>query len=662
MIKSNISLAMEQYFDEDGLLAKSIGNFEPRTEQVEMACAVNEALLGKHHLAVEAGTGVGKSMAYLVPAIGNLAMLKAKILISTFTITLQQQLINKDIPALCAAMPQNFKAVLAKGRSNYLCLRRLQYTLSRSRGLFDEMSDEFEQLNNWAMQTRDGSLSDIPFIPSASAWDAVKSEHGNCPAARCRHFGDCFYRRARLALESADIIIANHALLFSDLVLRQENYSLLPDYNSIIIDEAHNIESVAQNHFGIDISNHRVNYLLNRLYNHRTKRGFLTYRKNVEKIVDAVESASKAAKKFFKNVQQFYEQNLDQTEGRCYKNFTENNLSGPIKVLRKHLTALAKETNDTDDKYEITRFSNLAAELVIDLEDFISQNKPEQVYWIEAGGAGRKTVRLKSAPLNVGTDVKRTLFDVYGSVVLTSATLSSDGGDDKSAAAGKSGFEFFAGRIGLENFKSLRLGSPFDYERQVTLYIEKDLPDPNSFDFPEAAAQKIKKYVAQTHGRAFVLFTSYQMLNKVAELTAKWFIQNDINLLIQADKLDRNTLLKKFRSSEKNVLFGTDSFWQGVDVPGQALSNVIIVKLPFAVPNHPLIAARLEQIRQKGGNPFYEYQLPSAVIKFKQGFGRLIRNKTDTGIIVVLDSRLVNKKYGRNFLAAIPKCQVEITG
>jgi ATP-dependent DNA helicase DinG len=457
-----------------------------------------------------------------------------------------------------------------------------------------------------------------------------------------------------LSLESADIIIANHALLFSDLVLREQNFSLLPDYKSIVIDEAHNIESVAQEHFGIDLSNHRVSYLIDRLYNPRTKRGFLVFRKDVDQVIDAVESVRKASRKFFKSAEDFYKKNYDQTAGRCYKNFTEDNLSGHLKILRKHIIVLANKTDNTDDKFETNRFANMAAELIMDLENFISQKKPDQVYWIELTQGRSKTVRLKSAPLNVAEDVKRTLFDVYDSVILTSATLSCSGHNEKS------GFNFFAGRVGLEKFEALELGSPFDYKKQVSVYLEKDMPDPNSKEFVKTAAEKIKKYVAQTFGRAFVLFTSYQMLNAVAELTAEWFAENDINLLVQAGRYDRETLLKKFKSDGNNVLFGTDSFWQGVDVPGEALSNVIITKLPFAVPNHPLTAARLEQIKQKGGNPFFDYQLPSAIIKFKQGIGRLIRKKTDKGIIVVLDSRIVTKKYGQNFLAVIPPSNEEI--
>ncbi len=655
MIRLNPSIEIEHYFENDGLLARALAKFEPRPQQVQMAGAVYQALLNGRRLVVEAGTGVGKSFAYLIPAIHNLTKGGGKTLISTFTITLQEQLINKDIPALAKVLPQDFSAKLAKGRGNYLCLRRLDFAIRRSRAMFAQINDELNQIKQWLADTADGSLSDLPFVPSTEAWDAVHSEHGSCPAARCSHFKNCFWRKARRQLDSADIIVANHALMFSDLVLKEQGHNLLPDYNFVIIDEAHNIENVAQDHFGIDISSGRLNYLLDRLYSSRTKRGLLVYNKQAQKAVRLVDDARNAGRKFFKEVRGWYEQNKEETGGRCHSNFVEDNLSGHLKLLRTELSSLAKKGNDKDENYEISRFANMAADLIVDLQNFITQQLREQVYWIESDQQRSRATRLKSAPLNVGQDVRRTLFDVYDSVVLTSATLSCDGGQTGD-------FDFLAARVGLEDFDALKLGSPFDYYNQVTLYIEKDLPDPNEPDFVDSATTAIEKYVRKTSGRAFVLFTSYEMLNRVAEKIAGWFGEQGFNFLCQGGRFDRSTLLKKFKAHDNSVLFGTDSFWQGVDVPGAVLSNVIIVRLPFAVPSHPLVAGRVEQIRQQGGNPFFEYQLPSAIIKFKQGFGRLIRSKTDTGIVAVLDSRIINRKYGQRFLSSIPKCRIEIAG
>ena len=636
-----------------GPVSKSLAGFELRPEQVEMACAVQKALVDGRHLAVEAGTGVGKSFAYLIPIINLVCQEGGKALVSTFTITLQEQLTGKDIPFLNDIMPQEFTAVLAKGRGNYLCKRRLEFAVREQARLFGDSGSGLEAVKAWADKTRDGSLSDMPSLPKNSIWDKVKSEHGNCRGRKCRHFGKCFYWRARRRLEGADIIVANHALLFSDLALRAQGASILPDYKHVIIDEAHNIEHVAEEHFGINISNHKIRFLLDGLYNSRTHRGILAHT-DAKKAIDVVARTSREVRAFFNRIRDWYEGTKDETGGRCHRNFVDDTISGHLKNLRSELGKLAKRTEDGDEKLEILRFTDRCEALVQDLDGFMMQRQADYVYWVEVGSGGRVSVRLRGAAVNVGPEVKSCLFDRYDSVILTSATLSTG------EHVEKHGFDFFAGRIGLDDFDAVELGSPFDYQRQVTVYIEKDLPNPNEPAFTEAAAEAVKKYVLKTAGRAFVLFTSYTMLDQMADALSGWLAEQDIELLQQGSNVDRTTLLKRFKAGDKSVLFGTDSFWQGVDVPGEALSNVIIVRLPFAVPDKPLLAGRLEQIRQLGGNPFFDYQLPSAIIKFKQGFGRLIRRKTDTGIVVVLDSRIVARPYGGKFLAAVPKCRLEI--
>jgi ATP-dependent DNA helicase DinG len=636
-----------------GLIAASYAGFEARPQQLKMARAVQNAFGRGYHLAVEAGTGVGKSFAYLVSAIDQVQQKKGKVLISTYTITLQQQLINKDIPFLADIMPHQFAACLAKGRGNYLCLRRLSYAMRKHAALFDNLGGQLQQINDWARNTEDGSLSDLSFIPSTEVWDTVKSEHGNCLGRKCQHFRECFYRRARRELETADIIVANHALLFSDLVLKEDSAVILPDYNFVIIDEAHNIEHVAEDHFGINVTNFTISYLLRRLHNSRTGKGLLAFA-NADEAINLVGRCNKAAKVFFSQVRNWYEQAKNETAGRCRANFVDDNITDSIGQLRLAISKLVKKVDDIDDRHEFTRYADLCRGLETDLQDFLAQPDETSVYWVQVDEVRGRRTSLRSAPINVGPYVKRCLFDKFDSVITTSATLSCHSGDERK------GFDFFAGRIGLEEFKAVRLGSPFNYQRQVTMYIEADLPEPNLRDFTTSAAEAIKKYLLKTDGKAFVLFTSYSMLKDMAEQLAEWLIENKMELLRQGAGVDRSILLERFKADERSVLFGTDSFWQGVDVPGEALSNVIITRLPFAVPNHPLIQGRIEQIRAEGDNPFYKYQLPGAILKFKQGFGRLIRNKTDSGIIVVLDSRIICKSYGRQFLEAIPSCRTEI--
>ncbi len=644
---------VEGVFGREGLLCRTFSGFEYRSEQVKMADAVRQALAAGRRLAVEAGTGVGKSFAYLVPAIETVSTKKNKILVSTYTICLQQQLIDKDIPFLRDNLSVGFNAAIAKGRGNYLCRRRLKSVIGRRRILFDEWSDELDRIYEFSVGTSDGSLSDMPFLPTPAVWDAVNSEHGNCAARQCEHFADCFYRKARRRLESADIIVANHSLMFSDLVLKEQGFSLLPEYENVIIDEAHNIEHVAEDHFGIDISSYRVRRLLNELYNPAKHKGFCSY-KGSNKAIDIVLAAHKASEKFFRGVRRWYETHIKEFAGRCYKNFVDDFISGQLKQLRIELSALANIEKSVDDKFELIRYANRCSELISELDSFLLQKLGGHIYWVESSGAGRKTIHLRSAALDVAPDIKRCLFDKFHSTVLTSATLSSDGSNEAS------GFGFFAGRVGLEDFDALKLGSPFNYKEQVKMYIEKNMPDPNEEKFVPAAVEAVKKYLLQTQGRAFLLFTSYEMLGRMAAEIENWLAENNIELLQQASRVDRSSLLKYFKTGKRKILFGTDSFWQGVDVPGEALSNVIIVRLPFAVPDRPLIAGRIEQIQQQGGNAFTQYQLPMAIIKFKQGFGRLIRNKTDRGIIVILDSRIINKRYGQQFLSAIPECTIEI--
>lgn len=655
-----IAFAGQNGLDADALLgtegraAQRWPGFESRPQQLEMARHAQKAFREQHHLAAEAGTGVGKSFAYLSAAI-DVALRKAgRVVISTYTINLQQQLIQKDIPFLQELLDEGFEARLAKGRGHYLCKRRLDYAKQRQRSLFDDSGVELIAIADWAAQTEDGTLSDLPAMPSTEVWQAVQSEHGNCKGRKCGNFSRCFYWRARRQLESADIIVANHAILFSDLALKSEGVGVLPDYEYVVLDEAHTIEHVAEEHFGIHISQYTISSLLDRLYHVRRRRGILAYlQEDASEARERVRRCRSDQQVFFAQVQAWAAHAGDETGGRCEPGFVDDNLSGSLKELRLSLTHLAKTLKNEEDKFELGRSIDRLGELEAEIRIFLQQTRKDCVYWVEAENEKRKRVTLRAAPLDVSPYLRERLFEAHKSVILTSATLSC-------GAADKAGFAFFAERVGLDAFEPLLLGSPFDYARQVRLYVEATMPDPNAPDFIERAGDAIKKYLLKSKGRAFVLFTSYAMLKRMAGRLEDWMDEQEMELLTQGSGLDRGRMLAMFKQGERCVLFGTDSFWQGVDVPGEALSNVIIVRLPFAVPSHPLIQGRIELMRQKGQNPFMDYQLPMAIIKFKQGFGRLIRSKSDTGMVVVLDSRIVQKPYGRQFFAAIPECQTEI--
>ena len=646
-------LDAEKLLGPEGLIARQWADFESRPEQLEMACHVQKALRGGCHLAVEAGTGIGKSFAYLAGAVDQALRQGGKVVVSTYTINLQEQLIRKDIPFLQDLLPESFTARLAKGRNHYLCKRRLEYALKRQTSLFDDEGDALLRIAEWARQTTDGSLSDLPFAAPMNVWQAVQSEHGNCKGRKCPYFSKCFYWRTRRQLETADIIVANHALLFSDLVLKQSGIGVLPDYHSVIIDEAHNIEHVAEDHFGIRISQFSIAYLLDRLCHPKKRKGILVFQKNSEEACRLVKECRRAMQVFFAQVQAWYAHAGEEHNGRCEAEFVEDNLSTTVKSLRLCLSKLGEHTKDEDEQYEILRYADQLAVLESEIKDFLFQRKEGCVYWVEIERNRHKRIVLRCAPLDVGPHLKTHLFEAFQSVILTSATLSC-------SREAEEGFSFFSSRVGLEKFTPLQLGSPFNYQEQVTLYIESNLPEPNDPAFPDAACNAIKKYLLKSQGRAFVLFTSYALLKEAAQQLEGWLAEQQMELFVQGGQLDRMRMLESFREDRRSVLFGTDSFWQGVDVPGESLSNVIIVRLPFAVPNHPLIQGRIELLRQRGENPFFNYQLPMAIIKFKQGFGRLIRSKHDTGMVVVLDSRIVQKNYGRKFIEAVPTCRIEM--
>ena len=637
----------------EGPIAGALAAYETREEQISMASAVEKALFSSKHLVVEAGTGVGKSFAYLVPAILYSKQTESKAIVSTHTISLQEQLVDKDIPFLAKHLGLPFTAVLAKGRANYLCMRRLAQASQHEASFFED-ADEVKDLYrivDWAYRTKDGSLSDVAPVPSAEVWEKVCAERGNCRGSRCEHFKKCFYQRARRQLRDADVIVANHSLFFSDLVLHKKKGGFLPQYSAVVFDEAHSVENAACEHFGIEVSNFSVRYLLNSLFNPRAGKGFLTVvaDNDLRRFVADLYTYSDG---FFGEVADWLDTRAP-SNGRVEEPMGVTDvLSEPLKSLAKSLRRARSSVEHEDEELELASYAEKCLDMAFAVEGFLTRQAEDFVYWIERGGRRRVRITLNAAPITIAPYMREFVYAEVASCVFTSATLAV-GTDDT--------FEYLRKRLGLDETGTLRLGSPFDYHRQAKLIIPASMPDPTDDAFVPAAARAVEKYVLKTKGRAFVLFTSYATLQAVYDLAAPKLTAAGITCYRQGAEMPRSSMLARFREGRPSCIFGTDSFWQGVDVPGEALSNVIIARLPFPVPDRPLAAARMEKIRDEGGDPFIEYSLPEAVLKFKQGFGRLIRTKTDTGIVVVLDRRILDKWYGRAFLDSIPKCDM-ITG
>ena len=620
-------------FGESGMIGQAMRTaYEHRPQQIEMTVAVEKALGAKTHLIVEAGTGVGKSLAYLVPVILWAREENCRAVISTYTKALQQQLVDKDLPFLKKVVG-DFRYALCVGGENYLCLRR--FDSLRMGDLYEQSEVQaMNRLFEWSTATRTGLRSDLDVEPSPALWGKACRQADLCFSKDCGFYKDCFYQKARAYEQQAQILVANHHLFFADMAT---GGNVLPYYKAVVFDEAHQVEEVATDYLGGEVTNFSVRYLLDSLLSQRTRKGLLTrltaQGAGTQLVREMVDGLRVISDNFFLNLHPLLHKEPAIRIRR--QNIVPDILSEPLTELKDALLELTVETHE--EELEVKAFAGRAQTLATAVRVNLNQSAEGFVYWAERENM---RYRLVASPIDVAETLREHLFGKVEVVVLTSATLSASGT-----------FTIIKSRLCLDAPVEVLLDSPFDFENQAMLYIASGLDDQQTAEYQEKFDEELVSVLAITKGRTLVLFTSYGQLRKSAE-TLRQEIP-DLGLLCQGE-IPAYRLIEQFKSIPDAVLMGTASFWQGIDIPGDALQCVVIAKLPFAVPDDPIVEARMERLK----NPFLEYQVPQATLLFRQGFGRLIRTKTDKGAVAVLDSRIMTKNYGKWFLRSIPKCRI----
>ena len=681
---------IENYFAKDGILAKEIKGFEYRQEQEEMAQYIQDAINEDRKIIVEAGTGTGKTLAYLIPSIKWAVTNKKKVIIATNTINLQEQLLLKDIPLAKSIIKDEFSYILVKGRNNYVCKRLFnELVLGKSIDIETfsmEAREQIEYILKWGNKTKTGDKAELPFEVYPDVWELVQSTTELCLGKKCPYRKECFYMKTRMEKMEADILISNHHVFFADLNVRAETdfdseYLILPRYDMVIFDEAHNVESVARSYFSVEVSKISFTRLLNRIYQKKNKKKKeksalirvedTVDEKNLEDseqyiyllntLKEEISILQNIGDEYFDEIRKIYETNTEAPIKKSLNNF-EMTKSRFLENLREKKDIFQSKLTDflnlmmsfnnvideeKDKNPEVINFNNHLKmfKAYIDSFKFINSFEDDNyIYWLDINSK-RTNVILTATPLNIAQKLSTVLFDNLDRLVFASATIVVNGN-----------FDYFKKSLGLDEEDCIEaiIKSPFDYDEQMSVYIPSDIQDSENINaFVSDASKFILNILLKTNGKAFILFTSYTMLNQIYYSISKKLKDKGFEVFLHGDK-PRSQIIKEFKEAENPILFGTTSFWEGVDVQGENLSNVIITKLPFLVPTDPVVSAISKKIEEDGGNSFMDFQLPEAIIKFKQGVGRLIRKKTDSGNIFILDNRILKKRYGSLFINALP--------